>query len=221
MQKPELKDFGLTKDLLRKHEEQKKAVERKLLKYLQEKKDKRKTFAIFYFLASIIVLIIILATEFSEFSRILLGIYGVGIPWVIVVCLIKTEETIRDISVSERTEIENSIIDRKLERLISDYNYALCRYKETTSINEKSLVKCEQFIRLTPDKLLSMGDVWVVFSNEYLENVASFPNLNMKIKATPEFKEYYHNLLESKPFSVFFNAVLLTELQHKYSLNSL
>lgn len=31
----------------------------------------------------------------------------------------------------------------------------------------------------------------------------------------------YHNLLESKPFSVFFNAVLLTELQHKYSLNSL
>ena len=31
----------------------------------------------------------------------------------------------------------------------------------------------------------------------------------------------YHNLLESKPFSVFFNAILLTELQYKYSLNSL
>ena len=53
----------------------------------------------------------------------------------------------------------------------------------------------------------------IAFSN-------SWPRVIEIVESEMVDKGDYHNLLESKPFSVFFNAVLLTELQYKYSLNS-
>lgn len=72
----------------------------------------------------------------------------------------------------------------------------LIKYKETNSVNEKSLVKVEQFRQLSPNNLFSFGEIWVVFSNTYLENANSYPDINIEKWTNLEFRECYYNLIE-------------------------
>ncbi len=153
----------------------------------QKKVGKLKRIAIIYFLASILIVLIIFKTNFSEFTRVLLGIYGCGIPWVIIICFGSDKKTVEKDKTKEKIKKEETTLD---------YNSVLSKNNETITINEKSLVKVEQFRRLAPNKLLSFGESWVVFSNMYLENYTSFPELNLRKWKTEEFREYYYNLVE-------------------------
>ena len=90
-------------------------------------------------------------------------------------------------------------VDAKYKNSNKEFNkndFSNIKIKEDVTINEKSLVKVEQFTHLSHDKLFSFGEIWVAFSNIYLENAGSFPDLDIKKLRTLEFKEYYYNLIE-------------------------
>ncbi len=75
---------------------------------------------------------------------------------------------------------------------------APCFENKSLSINEYSIVKAELLAPSAIEKgsFSSLGDRWIVFSNIYLSNSRSFPNLDITIKDINDWEDKYFDLLE-------------------------
>lgn len=198
MKKPTLKDFGLTEELLQKYENQKKEVQHLLQNEIYKRNNRYKNVFIIFALISFLFLIIAIATDFCEFSRIMLGLSVLCAFWCLAIWFPLRKDNIEDVDENKRREIERRIIDEDLDKAIFNYKIAMLEYGDMLKVNEFSLVHVEYCRVVSQTNLLSMWDEWIVFSNMYLENADSYPDLKTEDMASIEFEEYYRQLIEKQ-----------------------
>lgn len=198
MRKPLLSDFGLSEQLLKKHEEQEVEVERKLKGYLCEKKETRKKIGIASIVITIIALIIACALKFELAGQVIIGI---PVFWDVIFGLYyfqTSDESTWDISYDKRQEIKYSVVDKRLETAIEKYEEAMRQYKKESAINQDSLVKVAMLLPSIGKEEPVLTEQWIVFSNEYLMNPRSFPDLSMYDWTSVAFRTYYNKLMEKQ-----------------------
>ncbi len=198
MKKPLLSDFGLTEQILEKHEENKQEVKRREEHYLRYAKAIRKKILIISLVVTFIVFLIAGVLEFNTFSEVMLalclfwdGVFGFYM-------FQTSDDSVGDILWSKRQEIRYKVIDKNIEQAIDDYNDALWKYKKAAAINQHSLVRAELLLPPIREERMSMGERWIVFSNIYLSNPRSYPDIMISSLSDPSFKEYYYDLLEKQ-----------------------
>lgn len=198
MRKPLLSDFGLTEQILEKHKANEKEVADREEHYLRWAKATRGKILIVSLVVTFVVFIIAGVLEFNTFGCVMLslslfwdGVFGFYTYQT-------SDDTVIDISWSKRQEIRYNVIDKNIEQAIDDYNDALWKYKKATAINQHSLVRAELLLPPIREERMSMGERWIVFSNVYLSNPRSYPDIMISSLSDPSFKEYYYDLLEKQ-----------------------
>ena len=198
MRKPLLSDFGLTEQILEKHKANEKEVADREEHYLRWAKATRGKILIVSLVVTFVVFIIAGVLEFNTFGCVMLslslfwdGVFGFYTYQT-------SDDTVIDISWSKRQELRYMVINRNVENAVADYNKALADYKKATAINQHSLVRAELLLPPIREERMSMGERWIVFSNVYLSNPRSYPDIMISSLSDPSFKEYYYDLLEKQ-----------------------
>ena len=198
MRKPTLEEFGLTEGSLKKYEQQEEEVERRLKGYLYEKEERRKKIGIASICVSAFIILGSIVAKFDEVSQILLSIC---LFWDVTFGFVYFQskgETTWSISWDTREKIKYSVIDKKFEQSIKDYDEAMRQYKKASAINQDSLVKVAMLLPSIGKEETVLAEQWIVFSNEYLANPRSFPDVSMYDWTSAAFRTYYNNLMEKQ-----------------------
>lgn len=195
MKKPELKDFELTEEMLIRNKKENADLDREIERIANERKKRRKIILYVLIAVSIVVLFICLFSSFESIAgAFLILCVFCDIGWGIYV--FNTQgETVSNFDMHEWYELKQKIVNCEIEERIKTYDAALEEYNAKKScINEQSLVKVKVF--LTDDIVIS--ETWVVFSNVYLSNPQSYPNICVPDKYDEEFEKYYQNILQKQ-----------------------
>ena len=198
MRKPTLEEFGLTEGSLKKYEQQEEEVERRLKGYLYEKEERRKKIGIASICVSAFILIGSIVAKFDEVSQVLLGIC---LFWDVIFGLVYFQskgESTWSISWDTREKIKYSVIDKNFEQSIKDYEEAMRKYKKANAINQYSLVRVAMLLPSIDKKESVLAEQWIAFSNEYLANPRSFPDVSMYDWTSSAFRTYYNALMEKQ-----------------------
>lgn len=198
MKKPLLSDFGLSEQLLKRYEEQEAEVERKLKGHLCERKETRKKIGIASIVITIIALIVACTLKFDLAGQVIIGI---PVFWDVIFGLYyfqTSDDSTWDISYDKRQEIKYSVVDKRLEKAIEDYNEAMRQYKKASAITQDSLVKVAMLLPSIDKKETVLTEQWIAFSNIYLANPRSFPDISMYDCTSPAFRKYYNDLIEKQ-----------------------
>ena len=198
MRKPLLSDFGLTEQILEKHKANEKEVADREEHYLRWAKATRGKILIISLVVTFVVFIIAGVLEFNTFGCVMLslslfwdGVFGFYTYQT-------SDDTVIDISWSKRQELRYMVINRNVENAVADYNKALADYKKATSINQYSLVRVELLLPPISGDRMSIGEQWMVFSNVYLSNPRSYPDIALSNLKNPSFEAYYYDLLDKQ-----------------------
>ncbi len=200
MKKPQLSDFGLTEKLVELNKQQHDEYWKRLEAYIEKRKFIIRTLFILSLVVTFIAFVIVACTGFEKNTT---G-YSMGICLLLDMILglvwFQTHtDTTGDISIDRRIEIKKEVIDQKIDKAIESYKKAVSEYEEKVlSINEYSLVKAELLVPSFMEKgnFTSMGERWIVFTNIYLSNSRSFPDLQITIKEINNWEEKYYELIE-------------------------
>lgn len=196
MRKPLLSDFGLSEQLLKRYEEQEAEVERKLKGHLCERKKTRKKIVIASIVLTIIAQIVACTLKFDIVVQVIIGIL---VFWGVIFGLYYFQTSDDwDISYDKRQEIKYSVVDKRLEKAIEDYNEAMRQYKKASAITQDSLVKVAMLLPSIDKKETVLTEQWIAFSNIYLANPRSFPDISMYDWTSPAFRKYYNDLIEKQ-----------------------
>lgn len=192
MKKPELKDFGLTEELLKQNKSEHETYYERLESHLKYRESVRNKILVVSLVVSVILLIINIAKGFEKnFAGISLGIC---LFWDVVYGLTYFQskgESKWDLSLELRNRIESEVINRQIDEAVKKYEEALREYeKKAFTINKYSLVKAD----LVTPMGTSVGIRWIVFSNIYLANSRSFPDIEIPYIMNKEFQDYYYKL---------------------------
>lgn len=201
MKKPELHDFGLDEKSIAENKRQHDRSHQLLEEYVLKRKSIRKTILIISIVA---VCIIIVSCLIIGFNNTACGILlGLSLFWMVtygVIYFQYSSETSWDISYDKKKEIEDSVVDKRLEQSIANYNRAIDKYEESLKVNEHSVIEVEM---LLPDfgldkKRHSLGITWMCFSNIHLANPQYYPNINANKKNIDydDFESYYKSIIE-------------------------
>lgn len=193
MKKPELIDFNLTEDLLALNKKQISLFE----KALDEKANQRNSICMTISIISAIVTFIAILISYEFF--IVLGVWDSflllffgqwGFWW----------KNRSDVSETVKEETRSLFVDRELAKRISAYHNAVYEYNNKTRVKEHSLVKV---VLLLPDigspgEFTEVSTSWCVFSNIWLSNPQSFPDIEIPENIDEAFTKYYYNLMEKQ-----------------------
>ena len=192
MKRPELSDYGLTEKMIEQNKREHVLYDEKLRGYLENRKTNKKVICIISLIISGIFLIINMANGFeTDFAG---GCFAMCLFWDVtygIYYLQTHDETVWDISYDKRDVIEKETINKKIDDAIQKYTKDVEEYeKKAHSVNEYSLVRAEL---LTPFGT-SLGARWIVFSNIYLANPRSFPDLENPNIFDSDFRARYEQL---------------------------
>lgn len=213
MQKPELYDFGLDEKSIAENKKQHERSQQLLEEYFLKRKSIRKIILI---ISIVLVCIVIVVCCVIGFNNIVSGILlGLSLAWMAtygVIYFQYSDESNWNIRYDKKKEIEESIVDKKLEQAIENYHRALEKYEESLKVNEYSIIQVEVLLpefnmeAIFPEHgsnktRTSLGKEWICFSNTYLANPQYYPNLdniypNLDNINYDDFKNHYNSIVE-------------------------
>ncbi len=204
IQKPELEDFNLTKELLKINQEQHNEADKKIRNCFKEstrnRNEKLKKIGLISGGISVLLFFLALSTSFSEITMVFLTIC---LFWDLMYGLYAFQKSGENAAVNSEIidRIKQETIDENLEKSIKDYNIAIKKYWKATAINENSIVKAELVMPSInkEEKYFAVGEVvWIVFSNKYLANPQSYPDIYIPREQDENFLTYYNTLIEKQ-----------------------
>lgn len=193
MKKPRMEDYGLTEELIKEYDRQKSRM-RDLVEGYRTKK-KINLLVLIAIACIIIVCIIVKKDDPSSWSA---ALFFIAFPalGVFLWILDAYEGSISD---EKRKEIENQVVDKKLENAVQKYNDATWKYiflPISSTLNEKSLVNVDLLNLAIFENDRPIRNFWIVFSNIYLKNAKDYPEITSYMRNSDEFEDYYNNLIE-------------------------
>ena len=130
MKKPELKDFGLTEELLDLNKKQQEKYYKKLEEHCESVKKIKIAIIVISLIITFIMFIVNCAYEFeSEVAVIILGIFSFWDSTVVLYCFGSLDSSICDVRESKENEIKAQTLDLSLDKAVENYNKAVRDYE--------------------------------------------------------------------------------------------